>query len=100
MGFYCGYFFVTDYIFSVQGDSLEIQDGISLKGEVDGIASRVEELEIKSLLCGEMDSHSSYLSINSGAGGSTLINRFCGSNHLRVQWNCGAMPESAQSALQ
>ena len=43
---------------------------VSLKEEVDGIASRVEELEIKSLLCGEMDSHSSYLSINSGAGGT------------------------------
>ena len=43
---------------------------VKLKEEVRGLIRRIEDLEVKSLLCGEMDSHSSYLSINSGAGGT------------------------------
>ena len=43
---------------------------VKLKEEVGELKKRVEELEVKSLLSGEMDSHSSYLSINSGAGGT------------------------------
>ncbi len=41
-----------------------------LKGEIGSIASLIDELEIKSLLSQEKDFHSSYLSINSGAGGT------------------------------
>ena len=50
-----------------EGDENEF---VRFKGEVADIVSQVEELEVKSLLCGEMDFHSSYLSINSGAGGT------------------------------
>ena len=42
----------------------------SFKKELALIAQQVDKLEVKSLLCGEMDIHSSYLSINSGAGGT------------------------------
>lgn len=41
-----------------------------LKDEVTGMETKVRELELKSLLNGETDGYSSYLSINSGAGGT------------------------------
>lgn len=46
------------------------EEFVSFKEEVVDLARRLEELETKSLLCGEMDAHSTYLSLNSGAGGT------------------------------
>jgi peptide chain release factor 2 len=41
-----------------------------VKSELSFIQSRLEDLELKSLLNGEVDANSSYISINSGAGGT------------------------------
>jgi peptide chain release factor 2 len=40
------------------------------KGELAGVEKLGQELELKRVLSGELDSHSTYLSINSGAGGT------------------------------
>lgn len=41
-----------------------------VKGDLKYIRTRLEDLELKSLLNGEVDANSSYISINSGAGGT------------------------------
>lgn len=41
-----------------------------VRGELSHIQKRIDELELKSLLNGEVDGNSSYISINSGAGGT------------------------------
>jgi peptide chain release factor 2 len=41
-----------------------------VKNDLSYIQSRLEDLELKSLLDGEVDANSSYISINSGAGGT------------------------------
>lgn len=53
--------------------AVEAQDEGSfqeVKTEVDALEKYGQELELKRVLNGELDSHSSYLSINSGAGGT------------------------------
>ncbi len=43
---------------------------LEVKSEIKAMEKMVKELELKSLLSGETDANSSYLSINSGAGGT------------------------------
>jgi peptide chain release factor 2 len=53
--------------------AVEAEDEASFKevrAELGAIESKIGELELKSLLNGEVDGNSSYLSINSGAGGT------------------------------
>lgn len=53
--------------------AVEAQDEGSfaeVKAELDGIAQRLADLELKSLLNGEVDGNNSYISIHSGAGGT------------------------------
>jgi peptide chain release factor 2 len=53
--------------------AVEAEDEASfeeVRGEVAHIQNRIGDLELKSLLNGEVDTNSSYLSINSGAGGT------------------------------
>ena len=49
------------------GDDESFQE---LRSEVNGMDTLVEELELKRMLGGELDANSSFLSINSGAGGT------------------------------
>lgn len=53
--------------------AVEAQDEDSfaeVKSELGGMEKLADDLELKSLLSGELDSHSAYLSVNSGAGGT------------------------------
>ncbi len=53
--------------------AMEAKDEASFEevlGELKGIETRLGELELKSLLNGEMDGNNAYLSINAGAGGT------------------------------
>jgi peptide chain release factor 2 len=50
-----------------EGDEATFKD---LLAEMSKMSERIEELEVKSLLKGELDQNSSYVSINSGAGGT------------------------------
>ena len=43
---------------------------LEVKAEIKSIQARIGDLELASLLSGEVDGNNSYLSINSGAGGT------------------------------
>lgn len=51
-------------------EALDEGSFLEVKNDLSYIQSRLEDLELKSLLDGEVDANSSYISINSGAGGT------------------------------
>ncbi len=53
--------------------AVELEDESSfqeVRGELSGIRAKIEDLELKSLLNGEVDGNNTYLSLHAGAGGT------------------------------
>jgi len=67
-------------------DAQDESSFLEVKNDLQYIRSRLDDLELKSLLNGEVDANSSYLSINSGAGGTEACDWAAMLMRMYVRW--------------